>query len=90
MMFASSLVLLGAACVSDCSTGRHRTGNAHLAEATRRRSRRRAAFLIPDVEAARVQPNRFPIIGAHQAHPLRGRDCEAAPIAGLAQPGAMP
>jgi hypothetical protein len=37
-----------------------------------------------------MQPNQFPVIGAHQAHPIRSRDREAAPIAGLSEAGRLP
>jgi hypothetical protein len=37
-----------------------------------------------------VQMNRSPIIRANQAHPLSGRDCEAATIAGLPEAGSVP
>jgi hypothetical protein len=37
-----------------------------------------------------VQTNRSPIIRANQAHPVSGRDREAATIAGLPEAGSLP
>src|SRR5689334_8648521 len=37
-----------------------------------------------------MQPNQLPVIGAHQAHPIRSRDREAAPIADLSEAGRLP
>ena len=37
-----------------------------------------------------MQPNQIPVIGTHQAHPIRSRDREAAPIAGLSEAGRLP
>jgi hypothetical protein len=37
-----------------------------------------------------VQMNRSPIIRANQAHPVSGRDREAATIAGLPEAGSVP
>jgi hypothetical protein len=47
-------------------------------------------LLLPEDEALLVQMNRSPIIRANQAHPLNGRDCEAATIAGLPEAGSVP
>jgi hypothetical protein len=37
-----------------------------------------------------MQPNQFPVIGAHQAHPICIRDRVAARIAGLSEAGRLP
>jgi hypothetical protein len=47
-------------------------------------------LVLPEDEALLVQMNRSPIIRANQAHPLSGRDCEAATIAGLPEAGSVP
>ena len=48
------------------------------------------SLVLPEDEAVLVQTNRPPIIGAHQAHPFSGRDCDAATIAGLPEAGSVP
>jgi hypothetical protein len=45
---------------------------------------------VPEDEALLVQTNRSPIIRANQAHPVSGRDREAATIAGLPEAGSVP
>ena len=47
-------------------------------------------LVLPQDEAFLVQMNRSPIIRANQAHPLSGRDCEAATIAGLPEAASVP
>jgi len=49
-----------------------------------------APLVVPEFEAALVQVNRSPIVGAQQAHEVRRRDRVATGIAGLADTGAAP
>jgi hypothetical protein len=48
------------------------------------------SLLLPEDEAVLVQMNRYPIICANQAHPVGGRYCEAATIAGLSEAESVP
>jgi hypothetical protein len=48
------------------------------------------SLVLPEGEAVLVQMNRSPIIRANQAHPVSGRDREAATIAGLPEAGSVP
>jgi hypothetical protein len=45
---------------------------------------------VPDLKTFAVKTERSPIIRANQAHPVSGRDCEAATIAGLPEAGSVP
>ena len=48
------------------------------------------SLVLPKDETLLVQMNRSPIIRANQAHPVSGRDREAATIAGLPEAGSVP
>jgi hypothetical protein len=48
------------------------------------------SLVLPEDEALLMQTNRSPLIRTNQAHPVSGRDCEAATIAGLPEAGSVP